>query len=63
MERRLGKPFKFLFLPKIDLLGSQANTRKNKIEGTPILKLAKVKRLKVNKNLQKKFVKKIRHKN
>ena len=39
--------------------------KKNKIEGTPILKLATVKSLKVNKNLQKKIVKnsspKIRH--
>ena len=33
-------------------------TPTNKIEGTPILKLAMVKRLKVNKNLQKKICQK-----
>ena len=36
---------------------------KNKIEGTSILKLAMVKRLKVNKNLQKKIVTKNLSKN
>ena len=35
-----------------NILGNGFNS-KNKIEGTPILKLAMVKRLKVNKNLQK----------
>ena len=39
-----------------NILGNSFNS-KNKIEGTPILKLAMVKRLKVNKNLPKKFVK------
>ena len=29
MERRHSEPFKFLFLPKMGLLASQANTRKN----------------------------------
>ena len=28
LERRHGEPFKFLFLPKMVLLGSQASTRK-----------------------------------
>ena len=28
IERRYGEPFKFLFLPKMGLLGSQASTRK-----------------------------------
>ena len=28
VERRHGEPFKFLFLPKMGLLGSQASTEK-----------------------------------
>ena len=28
IERRHGEPFKFLFLPKMGLLGSQASNRK-----------------------------------
>ena len=36
----------------------RTNSWKNKIEGNPILNLAMVERLKVNKNFQKKFVEK-----
>ena len=31
VERRYGEPIKFLFLPKIGLLGSQASTEKKMV--------------------------------
>ena len=44
------------------MIPTKSKTNQNKIEGTPVLKLATIKRLKINKNLQR-YLSKIRQKN